>query len=38
MIFKQKTFIRIFARTEKGVKKYVIKKNIAHQDYKDTPK
>ena len=38
MKFKQKMFIRIFARTEKGVKKYVIKENIAHQDYKDTPK
>ena len=22
----------------KGIRKYVIKKNIAHQDYKDTPK
>ena len=38
MKFKQKTLKRIFARTEKGVKKYVIKKNIALQDYKDTPK
>ena len=36
MKFKHKMFIRIFGRTEKGIKKYVIKKNIAHQDYKDT--